>query len=233
MITGPELMERSGLDRLDLVKIDVEGHEEPVLRSLQPILARWRPRAVVFEHDGNPDEPGSAVGSVFRAWTIACSVSASGSRATSSCRSSRSARQARRFTTTRRSPRAHGRAVSRPRVLLIAEVADPEGASVPLVGWSHARAIARVTDAHLVTQIRSRDAILRAGLREGLEFSVIDSERIARPAWKFIDYVRGGSDKGWTTATAVSVLTNWYFERLVWKRLGRRSARASSTSFTV
>ena len=66
MITGPELMERSGLDRLDLVKIDVEGHEEPVLRSLQPILARWRPRAVVFEHDGNPDEPGSAVGSVFR-----------------------------------------------------------------------------------------------------------------------------------------------------------------------
>ncbi len=67
MITGPELMERSGLDRLDLVKIDVEGHEEPVLRSLQPILARWRPRAVVFEHDGNPDEPGSAVGSVFRA----------------------------------------------------------------------------------------------------------------------------------------------------------------------
>lgn len=66
MITGPELMERSGLDRLDLVKIDVEGHEEPVLRSLQPILARWRPRAVVFEHDGNPGEPDSGVGSVFR-----------------------------------------------------------------------------------------------------------------------------------------------------------------------
>ena len=66
MITGPELMARSGLDRLDLVKIDVEGHEEPVLRSLQPVLARWRPRAVVFEHDGNPAEPGSGVGSVFR-----------------------------------------------------------------------------------------------------------------------------------------------------------------------
>ena len=66
MITGPELMERSGLDRLDLVKIDVEGHEEPVLRSLQPILARWRPHAVVFEHDGNPSEPRSALGSVFR-----------------------------------------------------------------------------------------------------------------------------------------------------------------------
>ena len=178
MITGPELMERSGLDRLDLVKIDVEGHEEPVLRSLQPILARWRPRAVVFEHDGNPDEPGSAVGSVFRdldyrvlgirkrltRYELAAGrVDPRGRRASSRLCGG--------------AARAHGRAVSGPRVLLVAEVADPDGASVPLVGWSHARAIARVTDAHLVTQIRSRDAILRAGLREGREFSVIDSER--------------------------------------------------------
>jgi glycosyltransferase involved in cell wall biosynthesis len=108
--------------------------------------------------------------------------------------------------------------MSRPRVLLVAEVADPDGASVPLVGWSHARALARVADAHLVTQVRSRDAILRAGLREGEEFSTIDSERLARPAWRFVEFVRGGSDKGWTTATAVDVVTNWYFEHLVWKR---------------
>ena len=92
--------------------------------------------------------------------------------------------------------------MSRPRVLLVAEVADPEGASVPLVGWSHARTLARVADAHLVTQVRSRAAIVRAGLREGEEFTTIDSERLARPAWKFVEFVRGGSDKGWTTATA-------------------------------
>ena len=66
MITASQLMERSGLDRLDLVKIDVEGHEEPVLRSLQPVLARWRPRAVVFEHDRDPSHADSAVGRVFR-----------------------------------------------------------------------------------------------------------------------------------------------------------------------
>lgn len=112
--------------------------------------------------------------------------------------------------------------MSRIRVLLVAEVADPDGASVPLVGWSHARALARVTDAHLVTQIRSRDAILRAGLREGRDFSAIDSERLARPAWKLIDRVRGGSDKGWTTATAITALTNWYFERLTWKQFSTR-----------
>src|SRR5262245_12195047 len=50
VITGEMLMERSGLDRLDLVKIDVEGHEGVVLESLQPALDRWRPRAIVFEH---------------------------------------------------------------------------------------------------------------------------------------------------------------------------------------
>lgn len=66
MITGAMLMERSGLDRLDLVKIDVEGHEEAVLRTLHPILSRWRPRAVLFEHDGNLQDPASGVARGFR-----------------------------------------------------------------------------------------------------------------------------------------------------------------------
>ena len=66
MITGAMLMERSGLDRLDLVKIDVEGHEEAVLRTLQPILARWRPRAVLFEHGGDLHDAASVVARGFR-----------------------------------------------------------------------------------------------------------------------------------------------------------------------
>ena len=66
MITGTMLMERSGLDRLDLVKIDVEGHEEAVLRTLQPILARWCPRAVLFEHEGDLHDPASQIARGFR-----------------------------------------------------------------------------------------------------------------------------------------------------------------------
>jgi glycosyltransferase involved in cell wall biosynthesis len=112
--------------------------------------------------------------------------------------------------------------MSRPRALLVAELADPDGASVPLVGWSHARALAGVADVHLVTQVRSREAILRSGLREGVDFTAIDSERVARPAWRFVELVRGGSNKGWTTAAAVHALTNAYFERLVWRRFGAR-----------
>ena len=51
---------------------------------------------------------------------------------------------------------------TRPRALLIAEAANPEWVSIPLEGWSHSRAIARLCDAHLVTQVRNRDAILSA-----------------------------------------------------------------------
>ena len=50
------------------------------------------------------------------------------------------------------------------RPLLMVEAANPEWTSVPLVGWNMARAIAQRTNAHMVTHVRNRDAILRAGL---------------------------------------------------------------------
>lgn len=105
----------------------------------------------------------------------------------------------------------------KPRILLIAEACNPEWASVPLVGWSHSRALAEVADVHLVTQTRNRDAILKAGLVEGREFTAIDSEAIARPAYRLAEVLRGGKNKGWTTVTAIQSLTYGYFERLVWR----------------
>jgi glycosyltransferase involved in cell wall biosynthesis len=115
-------------------------------------------------------------------------------------------------------------------VLLIAEAANPEWTSVPLEGWSHAMALRELVDAHIVTQIRNRGAFLRAGLVEHQDFTSIDSERLARPMWKFASIVRGGNEAGWTTMQAIAPISYYYFERLVWKQF---SAQIESRRFDL
>jgi glycosyltransferase involved in cell wall biosynthesis len=111
------------------------------------------------------------------------------------------------------------------RALIIAEAANPEWASVPLVGWLHSRALAARADVHVVTQVRNREAFLRAGLVEGRDFSALDSEAVARPLHRIAQVLRGGAGRGWTTAAAVTLPSYYYFEHLLWKRFGGRIRR--------
>lgn len=67
IITGDELLERARLDRVDLIKIDVEGHEEAVLVALSQLIDSKKPRAIVFEHFGDLRTSDSCICRIFDA----------------------------------------------------------------------------------------------------------------------------------------------------------------------
>lgn len=103
------------------------------------------------------------------------------------------------------------------KVLVIAEAANPDWTSVPLIGWSHAEALRSVCDAHLVTQVRNRKAILNKGWKEGVDFTAIDSEKLNRPIHRLSMFLRNGKTSAWTISTALASLIYPYFEYLCWK----------------
>jgi glycosyltransferase involved in cell wall biosynthesis len=105
-------------------------------------------------------------------------------------------------------------------VLLIAELANPAWISVPLEGWCHARALARLADVHLVTHARNRANITAAGLADGRDFSALGPVAFERPLARLVAWLRGDQSSGWTLSTAADSLLYYFFERRVWRRFG-------------
>ena len=55
------------MGQVDLVKIDVEGHELVVLQAMEDDLRRLRPRAILFEDQTGEAGPEGAIGTIFGA----------------------------------------------------------------------------------------------------------------------------------------------------------------------
>lgn len=111
-----------------------------------------------------------------------------------------------------------GTAARRPRTLLIAEAANPALTSAALVGWYCAKALAEVSDAHIVTEERNREHFIAAGLKEGVDFTAINARRSQGMAWRIASWLRGGQDLGWTTYSAMAILAYPFFEKALWRQ---------------
>jgi len=108
----------------------------------------------------------------------------------------------------------------RPRVLLLADCANPESSSVSLIGWSLAQALSRHADTHLVVKTQNSAPIERAGWKTGKEFSAVDPSRVEAPVSRVAEAVRKAAGLGWTLTTAASSIPYAYFEHLVWEKFG-------------
>jgi FkbM family methyltransferase len=53
------------IDRIDLLKMDVEGFEEPIFRNAESELARLRPRAIVFEDQTGAASQSGTIGAIL------------------------------------------------------------------------------------------------------------------------------------------------------------------------
>lgn len=105
------------------------------------------------------------------------------------------------------------------RVLVVAEGANPESMGAPLAGYFHARALMRVTDAHLVTHTRNAEGLRRDGLGER-DVTVIDSDRALRVAFRIREAFVGRQREDHPAPQGLQTLAYPYFEYLVWQKFG-------------
>lgn len=108
---------------------------------------------------------------------------------------------------------------ARLRILVVADECNPEWPSLPIVGYKYAREIAAGAEVTLVTHVRNRENIEKAG--DGLRVDYIDTEWIAAPMYRIARLIRGGEDVGWSTAMISNYLPYLAFERAVWRRYRR------------
>lgn len=108
-------------------------------------------------------------------------------------------------------------------MLILAEQCNPEWPSLPVVGYKYAKALADVVDAVVVTQVRNRANIERAGLGRA-EVVYLDTEALAAPLYKLSLKLRGGAATGWTIQMAMDYPSYVAFEAVAFAKFRRELA---------
>ncbi|MCP5086014.1 MAG: glycosyltransferase family 4 protein [Rhodobacteraceae bacterium] len=101
-----------------------------------------------------------------------------------------------------------------PRVLILADSCNPEWPSLPVVGYKYARALSQVADVTIITHIRNRENIEKAGELAN-KFHYINNEWIAGPMHRLAIFLRGGNEVAWSTNQMMSYPPYIDFERQV------------------
>ncbi len=106
------------------------------------------------------------------------------------------------------------------RVLVLAEQANPEWVSVPLVGWNQAVALDQLVDIHLVTHDQNEPAIRRSKVMQG-RVTFIKSNWVDK-VFNTLAYKVFKFDFGSQALTAFRTPFYWYFEWRVWRQFRAR-----------
>ena len=102
------------------------------------------------------------------------------------------------------------------RVLILAHDCNPEWASLPIVGYKTAQAVAELADVVVVTHIRNRVNLEKVGLGKA-QVRYINDEKLSGPLLRFEYFLRGDKDLGWTISVAMGYPRNLIFEWEAWK----------------
>src|SRR5690348_11469461 len=103
------------------------------------------------------------------------------------------------------------------RVLVLADVCNPEWPSLPIVGYKYAKALAEVADVHVVTQIRNEPNLTKWGFGKA-KVTYLDTEPVAAPIHKAAQILRRGQDTGWTIQMAMDYPSYVAFELYAWQK---------------
>lgn len=102
--------------------------------------------------------------------------------------------------------------MTRRNTLLLADDCNPDWPSLPVVGYKYARSLSKVANVTLVTHVRNRENIEKAGDFDA-PIVYVDNEWLAKPMYRLAQMLRRGDEVAWSVQQIMNYLPYLEFER--------------------